>query len=60
MATLKSRKELEAEQAYYDQKDDMFFWTPDGVGGFWYTTEEEMWDQHPYGDIIDVEEVPEF
>lgn len=58
---MSSRKEmLEAEQAYYDEKDNMFFWTPDGEGGFWYDTEDEMWDQHPMGDIISVDEIPEY
>jgi hypothetical protein len=52
-----SRKNLQAEQAYYVSKDDMYFWTPDGEGGFWYDTEEEMWDQHEVGDIITIDEL---
>lgn len=54
------RKYLEAEQAYHDEKADMYFWTPDGVGGFWYDTEEEMWDQHDMGDIIEVDEILDY
>lgn len=54
------RSELKAEQAYHVTKDDMFFWTPDGVGGFWYDTLEEMEDQHGVGDIIYIDELLDY
>jgi hypothetical protein len=52
-----SRKNLKPEQAYYDQKDDMYFWTPDGEGGYWYATKEEMEEQHGEGTVISVSEI---
>lgn len=51
------RKDLKAEQGYYDRKDDMYFWTPDGVGGYWYTTRKEMEDQHGPVLVISVSEI---
>lgn len=41
-----SRSAVKPEQAYFDQKDRMFFWSPDGDGGFWYITLDELEDQH--------------
>jgi hypothetical protein len=52
-----SRKNLKPEQAYYEQKDNMFFWTPDGEGVFWYTTKKEMEEQHGVGSIITISEL---
>lgn len=40
------RKDLKVDQAYYVERDDLFFITPDAVGGFWYNTLEELEDQH--------------
>jgi hypothetical protein len=36
------------DTAYYIRKDDMYFITPDAVGGFWYDTIEELEDQHGF------------
>ena len=49
------RIDLKADQMYRlfykaDESDETFFYTPDGVGGFWYDTEEEMLDQHGFDD----------
>ncbi len=55
-----SRKNLQAEQAYYVQKDGTYFWTPDGEGGFWYDTKEEMEDQHGVDTIITVSEIADY
>jgi len=41
-ATITPRNELEVDTAYFVRKDDMFFITPDGIGGFWYDTIEEL------------------
>jgi len=47
-ATITPRNELEVDTAYFVRKDDMFFITPDGIGGFWYDTIEELEDQHGF------------
>jgi hypothetical protein len=52
-----SRKNLKAEQAYYVTKDGLYFWTPDGEGGYWYDTKEEMEEQHGVGSIIRIGEL---
>lgn len=52
-----SRKNLKAEQAYYVQTDGLYFWTPDGVGGFWYDTKGEMEAQHGKGSVIEINEL---
>lgn len=54
------RKDLQAEQGYHEAKTDTYFWTPDGVGGYWYDTLEEMEDQHGAGDVIDVDEILDY
>lgn len=54
------RKNLKAEQAYYDRKADMYFWTPDGEGGFWYDTKAEMEEQHGEGRVISVSEILDY
>lgn len=36
------RKDLKPMQAYFDRKAEQYFWTPDGEGGYWYDTKEEM------------------
>lgn len=48
LATLTPRSELAVDTAYYLRKDDMYFITPDGIGGFFYTTLEELEDQHGF------------
>lgn len=45
-ATLTSRSELAVDTAYYIRKDDMYFITPDAVGGFWYDSIEALEDEH--------------
>lgn len=52
-----SRKNLKAEQAYYVQKDELYFWTPDGEGGFWYDTKAEMEEQHGTGRVVTISEL---
>lgn len=49
-----SRKNLQPEQAYHVTKDDTYFWTPDGVSGFWYDTKAEMEEQHGGGRVITI------
>ena len=55
-----SRKNLKAMQAYYVAKDHLYFWSPDGVGGFWYDTKEEMEDQHGEGKVIGISELLDY
>lgn len=47
-STLTPRSELAVDTAYYLRKDDMYFITPDGIGGFFYVTLEELEDQHGF------------
>lgn len=47
-ATITPRSELSVDTAYFVRKDDMYFITPDGIGGFWYDTIEELEDQHGF------------
>lgn len=47
-STLTPRSELAVDTAYYLRKDDMYFITPDGIGGFFYATIEELEDQHGF------------
>lgn len=49
------RDQLRGDQMYRlfyreDEEDEMYFYTPDGVGGFWYDTKEEMLEQHGYAE----------
>jgi len=55
------RKDLQADVAYYDVKAEMYFWSPDGVGGFWYDSLEELEEQHgEAGRIIHVDEILDY
>lgn len=47
-ATITPRSELSVDTAYFVRKDDQYFITPDGLGGFWYDTIEELEDQHGF------------
>ena len=47
-ATITPRSELEVDTAYFVRKDDQYFITPDGIGGFWYGTIEELEDEHGF------------
>jgi hypothetical protein len=54
------RDELKVNTIYYVEKDDVYFVTPDGIGGYWYDTEEEAREEHGDGEIIDIEELSDF
>lgn len=55
------RSNLKPDTYYFDRKDEMYFYTPDAVGGFWYTTKEEMFEQHNGKDrIIRVSEILDY
>jgi len=55
------RNELEINTIYRETSSDTYFVTPDGIGCFWYDTEEEARDQHgDTGDILEVEKLSDF
>lgn len=45
-ATITPRSELAVDTAYFIRKDDMYFITPDGIGGYWFDTIEELEDEY--------------
>jgi hypothetical protein len=47
-ATITPRSALSVDTAYYIRKDDMYFITPDGVGGYWFDTIEELEDEYGF------------
>ena len=47
-ATITLRSELEVDTAYYVRKDDQYFITPDGIGGYWFDTIEELEDEYGF------------
>lgn len=47
-ATITPRSELSVDTAYYIRKDDQYFITPDGVGGYWFDTIEELEDEYGF------------
>lgn len=46
--TITPRSALEVDTAYFVRKDDMYFITPDGVGGYWFDTIEELEDEYGF------------
>ncbi len=36
------RSDLVVERPYYEQKSGQYFWTPDGIGCFWYESRRDM------------------
>lgn len=56
MAT--SRNDLKVDTIYYEEKNELFFVTPDGIGCFWYDTLSEAQEQHgKTGKLIIIEEL---
>jgi hypothetical protein len=54
------RKDLKPQQTYYVFKDEMYFWSPDGVGGYWYDTLAEVEAQHDVGEVEYIEEILDY
>jgi hypothetical protein len=50
MAT--KRKDLFIEQGYLEFDSNRYFWTPDGVGVFWFDTKEELLNDLDCDDIF--------
>jgi hypothetical protein len=38
------RAQLEIETLYYNRENGQYFWTPDGIGCYWYATLSEALD----------------
>lgn len=41
-AMMFKRSDLVVGQPYYEQKSGQYFWTPDGIGCFWYESRRDM------------------
>lgn len=41
-AVMFKRDDLIVEHPYYERKSGYYFWTPDGIGCFWYETRTEL------------------
>lgn len=54
------RKDLKAEVTYFERKSGTYFFSPDGVGGFWYDTLAECEDQHGRTELISVSEILDY
>ena len=48
----KDREDLVVDALYWSENDEMFFFTPGGLGGYWYETKEEAEEQHGNFSII--------
>lgn len=56
-----SRSQLQAEQLYFVEKSRVYAVSPDGVGIYWYDTEEEVFEQHgDLGPTIFVDDITDF
>lgn len=56
-----TRDELKGDAYYFDESAELYFYTPDGVGGFWYETKAEMFEQHNGDDVVyHVDEILDF
>lgn len=47
-ATITPRSELSVDTAYFIRKDDQYFITPDGIGGYWFDSIEELEDEYGF------------
>ncbi|QFG12167.1 Hypothetical Protein OBI_RACECAR_39 [Arthrobacter phage Racecar] len=55
------RSEIEALVIYEETSTGQYFFSPDGVGCFWYDTLEEAQEQHgDTGDVLEVEKLSDF
>jgi hypothetical protein len=36
------RSELVVERPYFERKSGQYFWTPDGIGCFWYDSKKDL------------------
>lgn len=50
-------EDIVPDRLYYVMKYDMYFVTPDGIGGYWYEDEDEVIEQ--YGEVGTVHTVDE-
>jgi len=40
------RSQLVSDRLYYIEDADQYFWSPDGIGGYWYDSRAEAFEQH--------------
>lgn len=56
-----SRDSLLVDKLYFDSSRQQYFVTPDGIGCFWYDTEEEARDEHGIeGDLEEIDRLSDF
>lgn len=56
-----TRDRLKADTLYFDQSREMYFYTPDGVGGYWYETRAEVIAEHGPGyTLLSVSEILDY
>lgn len=41
-----NRSQLVSDRLYHVEDVDQYFWSPDGVGGYWYDSLAEAFAQH--------------
>lgn len=51
------RSDLVVEQGYYERKSGQYFWSPDGVGVYWYESRHELEVAHGDGEVWQVTEL---
>lgn len=57
-AMMFKRSDLVVGQPYYEQKSGQYFWTPDGIGCFWFESKLDLDASLDYsGRIMSVEEL---
>lgn len=55
------REDLKADAVYYINEDAQYFYTPDGEGGIFYDTEEELIEAHGNGyRSIEIDELSDY
>lgn len=57
-AVMVKRDDLIVEQPYYERKSGQYFWTPDGIGCYWFESRLDLDASLDYsGRIMSVEEL---
>lgn len=51
------RNNLFIEQAYFEKASGQYFWTPDGIGCFWFDTAEECLAESETDFVITIEKL---
>lgn len=57
-AVMFKRDDLIVEHPYYERKSGQYFWTPDGIGCFWFESRRDLDASLDYsGRIMSIEEL---